>query len=51
MDVDPVVFLRPYKERPGTEQTDPAGVASTAEGEPPARKEKRRAKGRAPGEP
>lgn len=48
LDVDPVVFLRPYKDRGAAGHAGPAKDASPAE-EPAARKERRRAKDRTPG--
>lgn len=49
LDVDPVTFLRPYKDRPAAGQTDPVGAAPSAEKVPPARKAKRRSKTRGSG--
>lgn len=47
LDVDPVIFLRPYKDRPAAGHADPAGDASPAK-EPLAPKGKRGAKDRSP---
>lgn len=44
LDVDPVVFLRPYKDRPPAGHAEPAGNASVAEEKPSESKAKRRAK-------
>lgn len=51
LDVDPVVFLRPYKDRPAADHGEPAGDATLAEAEPLTRKAKRGAKNRAQGAP